>query len=376
MDSYTKDNFKNLKIGITDKKKDIYISYENRFLNTLVIGNKGTGKTSLFYKNFANQIINDKNTGGTFVTSSRNTAYEIHLLAKNKKRRISFLNPTVSYEIEKLMKKTSIKKSDIKELIDFERLIFNNYIVIIDLEPMIYGEKSFVITSLILECLKESMYQIDKTCLVPHFLQIEDSYKYLSSIEDILYYGNQYNVGTTLFFQNRTQFKNKGIDFSHIIDSNVCNLILMNDINLEDSKYYSELVDINLTVSNKSRGKFFYRIKSKEGAYLYGHGEAKEDEDIKDSLLMLHESKKALNRRKKAYIKRLTKKEDSEEPVDVKTNIPNNTEKNISDKLTNNILDTNEIKDDILEDINVTNGETLIEDGKLDLDIYNWDDEF
>ena len=79
-----------LKICIDKSGKDVFIPADNTFLNTLVIGNKGTGKSSVLLKNLAYQTILDKNMGGTFVVSSKDLSYELYTLAKYHKRRAMY----------------------------------------------------------------------------------------------------------------------------------------------------------------------------------------------------------------------------------------------------------------------------------------------
>lgn len=308
MNSPIQDEINNLKIGISDKKKEIYIPYQNRFLNTLVLGNKGTGKTSLIFREFAYQTILEKNVGGTFIVSSKNLGYELYLLAKLKKRRFLFISPSVSCDAEDLINENHISKEKVSAKFDFDKLIFNNYIVIVDMEPLVYGDKSVEITSLIIECLRDSMYKSEYTCMRPHFLYVDDAFRYLDSVEDILYYGNQYNIATTLFLQNRNQLQTPSKDYTSFIDSNVGNTILTNSLVVNDSKHYSELLDINLLACNKSRGKIFYELKNKDGAKFTGSGEVKESMEINELLRGIYEEKKSLLR-KKAKERRKREKE-------------------------------------------------------------------
>ena len=106
----------NLKICVNDKKKEIFIPQKSRFLNTLVLGNKGTGKSSLILKEQAYQTITDKNVGATFIISSKDLSYELYILAKHRKRRVIFINPSVSNDVDLILNKEEITHEDLLEL--------------------------------------------------------------------------------------------------------------------------------------------------------------------------------------------------------------------------------------------------------------------
>lgn len=308
----------NLKICISDKKKEIFIPHKSLFLNTLVLGNKGTGKSSLILRELAYQTITDRNVGGTFVVSSKDLSYELYILAKHHKRRVLFINPAVSNDVDLILNKEEINHDDLLEIYNFEKLIYNNYIVIVDIENVRTNEKGCTLVKCLLDNFKESMYKTDITCSRPHFLYVDDAFYYLDSLESILYYGNEYNIATTLFFQNRNQFKTKNRDYSSFLDSNIGNTILTNNLTHEDSIFYGEVLDINLSACSKSRGKIFYELKNKDGAKFTGTGEVKETQEINNIVYEeLYSVKRALKRKKN--------KEQNKVPNNkVKTEISNN----------------------------------------------------
>lgn len=288
-----------LKVGISDKKKEIYIPHTSRFLNTLVLGNKGTGKSSIILKEFAYQTIADRNVGGTFVVSSKDLSYELYILAKHYKRRVVFINPSISNDAEILLKQKNTTIGDISSKYNFEKYIFNNYIVIIDSENVANGKSGVKFSSLLLENLKNAMYKTDITCSRPHFLYVDDAFNYMDYLQDIIYYGNEYNLATTLFFQNRNQFKNNNKDYTSFIDSNIGNIILTNNLTISDAKFYGEILDVNLAVCSKSKGKFFYEFRNKDGVRFSGNGEIKESSEIEDIIYEeLYPIKRALKRKK------------------------------------------------------------------------------
>lgn len=338
----------NLKICVNDKKKEIFIPQKSCFLNTLVLGNKGTGKSSLILKELAYQTINNRNVGATFIVSSKDLSYELYILAKHYKRRVVFINPSVSNEVDLILSKDNIANSDLLKLYNFEKYIYNNYIVIIDIENIKTSKKGINLVECLLENFKDSMCKTDITCSRPHFLYIDDAFYYIESLKDILYYGNEYNIASTLFFQNRNQFKTKNKDYSSFLDSNIGNIILTNNLTYEDAKYYGEVLDINLSAFCKSRGKIFYEFKNKEGARFSGNGEVKETKEFNEIVYEeLYSVKRALKRKKiKEQNKNIidsSKKDNSVSKVD--TNIKDNSvEIKTNDELAKNLVEDNSLK--------------------------------
>ena len=381
-----------LKICINDKKKEIFIPYESRFLNTLVIGNKGTGKSSLILKDLAYQTIIDRNVGGTFVVSSKDLSYELYTFAKNCKRRIVFINPSVSNEVDLLLNGDEFEKDDLSKIYTFEKFIYNNYIVIIDIENAITKNKGIQFVKLLLELLEDSMSKSDITCSRPHYLYVDDAFYYLDSLENILYYGNEYNLATTLFFQNRNQFKTRYKDFTSFIDSNVGNTIITNNLNHDDAKYYSEILDINLTACAKGRGKIFYELKNKDGAKINGYGEIRGNEDFNNIVYEeLYSVKRALKKKKEKDQKKIntnTSKDNLKSKKKIKKIEPekvkevektkeifeNTDDQNENISIINNSDQSNIEISTNRNSVSIFNSD-IFDDGKIELSL-DWDDDF
>lgn len=376
----TNNNY-NLKICLNDKKKEIFIPEQSLFLNTLVLGNKGSGKSSLVFKGLAFQIIENKNMGGTFVVSSKDLSYELYLLAKHNKRRVVFFNPSVSADIEMLLNKNGISNEDILNICNFEKFIYNNYIVIIDMENIKTGINGCNLVKSFLENFSNSIYNTDVTYSKPHSLYIDDAFYYLDSLEKILYYGSEYNIATTLFFQNRNQFKFYNKDYSSFIDSNIGNIILTNNLNIEDAKFYGEIIDMNLSAFSKSRGKIFYSLRNKDGAKFNGMGDAYINEKYNEVIYeQLYPVKRALKRKK---VKEIAKSNKSTSCNTKKIELSMANEKNIIDD-SNNIINNELVinKEDILFKDNKSSEKDkslflsdINDDGKIELTL-DWDDDF
>lgn len=393
----------NLKICVNDKKKEIFIPQKSRFLNTLILGNKGTGKSSLILKELAYQTITDRNIGATFIVSSKDLSYELYILAKHYKRRVLFINPSVSNDVDLILNKEEIRHEDLLKIYNFEKFIYNNYIVIVDIENVRTSEKGCTFVKCLLDNFKESMYKTDITCSRPHFLYIDDAFYYIDALEDILYYGSEYNIASTLFFQNRNQFKTKNRDYSSFLDSNIGNIILTNNLTHEDAKFYSEILDINLPACSKSRGKIFYELKNKDGARFSGTGDVKETKEFKEIVYEeLYSVKRALKRKKMKEQNKSINNNSETDNSNIKKDIINKTTEDISTTIedtdfnkknkevsvdsTENKKDDSNLessKSNLLNEKNDTSNEKndtsifkhdIFDDGKIEL-VFDWDDD-
>lgn len=382
---------KHLNVCANNKGGKVFITQESRLLNTYVLGNKGTGKSSLIMKNFAYQSIKDRNAGATFIVSSKDLAFELYVLAKHFKRRIAFINPSVSRETELLINNEFIADEDVKSYYNFEKYIYNNYIVIIDIESLRLGEKGISFAKRMLNQIEKSMINTDITLDSEHYIYVDDAFYYLDCLHNILYYGPQYNISTTLFFQNRNQFKTDKKDYTSFIDSNVKNFILTNSLNFEDEEYYGNVLDIKVSDGIRNRGKIFYSLISNRGVQFNGAGEIFENQDFENIVCeKLHSTKKTLRRKKNKDMKKddfETKKissanmanKSAEDKTEVNKNAVDSLGLDINEDILNAIESSNNDNKEIepLSDIesSLISERSIFDDGKLELSL-DWDDDF
>lgn len=294
-------------IGISDKKKDIYINDKVRLLNTLVIGNKNTGKSSVILKQMAYRNILNKETGATFVVSSKDLSYELYIMAKHFKRKVILIKPSTLIDAEILINSTNISIEKVLEKFNFSNYILKKYIVIIDMEYQQYGHKSIDCINKLLKALEISMYKTHLTNENLHFLYVDDAFNYISNLKNLIYYGAEYNLGTTLFLQNRDQLKIGSKDYSSFIESNVFNEILTNAITKSDKDFYSEVFDAEINTLVRKFGKIYYFTKHPETELrIQGSGEIYFNEDMKILIEQkLESTKKSLINKKRKQEKTL-----------------------------------------------------------------------
>lgn len=295
-----------LKIGVNDCNENIEISMKNCFFNTLVLGNKGTCKSELILSEFAYQTILDKNVGGTFIVSSKDISFKLYLLAKQFKRRTMFINPSVSLDVDNVMSTDNFSKEHIESVFNFEKYIYNNYIVIVDAENILNSKNRVNFITFLMESFTKAFLNSKETCLKPHFLYVDDAFDYLDPLKNILYYGHEYNIGTTLFFQNRGQFMTHDTDYTDFLDSNISNIILTNELTLKDKRFYEEMFEEKLYLSSKSIGDLYYSLRTDEGKRVNGNCKIEKHEDL------LNISKEDIYSTKKSLVRKKEKKKEAE----------------------------------------------------------------
>lgn len=239
-------------IGINDKKKDIYISESSRYLNTLVLGLKGTGKTTELLPNFVMQDLKNNKVGATIIVTKKEMAYSIYSIAKKHKRKIVFLKPSISNEISnKLLWQTSYNYDYINEfIINYKEAIKKKKIVIIDMEILKYKSEGLRAVAMLLLQLQLDIQETDITQKTPHYLYIDDAQYYLPFIEHLLSFSDNFNLGIMLFMQSRNQLTKNGKDYSSIIDNNIRTTLLLNSLTTEDIQFYSERFYEHKQISN------------------------------------------------------------------------------------------------------------------------------
>ena len=231
-----------LVIGLNDKNKEIFIHEKSRYFNTLVLGTKGTGKTVTVLPMLVEQDLKRKNAGVTIIVSSKEMAYNMYSLAKQYKRKVNFLKPSVNNEIaNKFLWMQDYNYDYINEyIINYKEAIRKKEVVIIDMELLKYkGDGLKALAMLILQ-LRLDVQETDITQRTPHFIYADDAHTYLKFLEDLLIYSDSYNLGITLFAQSREQFLTPNKDYRPTLDANVRNTLLLGNIAANDYPFYQQ----------------------------------------------------------------------------------------------------------------------------------------
>lgn len=274
-----------LTFAFNDKKRPLFIPESSRYLNSLVLGLKGTGKTTGILPFFVEQDLKNKKVGVTVFVTKQEMSYTIYTLAKQYKRKIIFIKPSIDNEIaNKFLFKTEYDYDYIDtNIICYKEAIKNKSIVIVDMENLKYKSESIKICAMLLLQLQLDIQETDLTNRTPHFLYLDDAQLYLPFIKYLLQYSDNYNLGITLFMNSRNQFEN----YQELIDNNIRNIFLLNSLTLQDINYYNNKFveqEFNLT-SNRSSLNIIYEVVDSQynkrfGSANYKRFSIEEMEDI------------------------------------------------------------------------------------------------
>ena len=312
------DNTNKLIIGFNNNKKSsTYIPEKSRYYNSIVIGNKATGKTSCVLPYFVRQDLENKDYGITVIATKQEIAYTLYALAKDirKEKDIIFLKPSINNEISnKFLWCTEYNYDYINEfIINYKEAIKKKKIVIIDMEILKHKSEGLRAVAMLLLQLQLDLQETDITQRTPHFLYVDDAQYYLPFMEHLLNYSDCYNLGITLFVQSRNQFIKNNKDYTSIIDNNVRTTFLLNSLVKEDIDYYRErFYDIKSVSSfyNRNFNSFIYETLTVDNVRKCGISDFKcftndEMEDLINKAKKIR--KKLLNIKRKEMEKEIIK---------------------------------------------------------------------
>lgn len=305
------DKFK-LLLGKSDKSREFYIPETSRYLNTLIVGTKNTGKTYDVLPIMAKQDIENKECGATFIVNKKEMAFFLYSIAKEYGRTIELIKPSTDIKSENLLWEEKYNYDYINDnIINYKDAIKKKKIVIIDMEYSKYKNNAIRATAMLLTQLQLDMQDIFDTLKKPHFVYIDDSQYYIPFIETILTIGNDFNVGVSLYLQSRDQLRYPLKDYTSIIDNNIRNIILMNNLSVVDIEYYQkQFYDKNInSMMNRKYLEVLYETVSKENVRKSGSGTFNLlDEDYRGELLeKTFALKKKFSKKKKKNEKKVFK---------------------------------------------------------------------
>ena len=260
-------------IGENEKKLPLYIQEANRLKHLVVVGTKGTGKSTGLLPSLVKQDIEDKKVGVTIIAGEKETALLLYALAKRAGREIVVVKPSLTDSGKLLLAKKSYDYEGIKEdVLDFEKAIQKKQIVIIDMEFARYQERAIQGVAYMLTALQEAVVKENEVNITKHYLYVDDAYLYLPYLKSHLYSGKDYGLGCTLFLESRLQLVKP--EERAIVDSMIRNTMLMSGLTLEDAVHYSEDVYEKPipAMRNRSLKEFIYSTTDKEGRRTQGSG--------------------------------------------------------------------------------------------------------
>lgn len=224
-------------LGENEKKKSVYIQEDNRMKHILVVGTKGSGKSTGLLPTLVKQDIEDKKVGATVIVGDKETAMLLFALAKRAGRDVTIIKPSLTDSGKMLLMHPCYNYHSVKEeVIDYEKAISKRQIVIIDMEFARHQENAIKGVAYLLSALHEAVVKTNEATVTKHFLYVDDAHLYLPFVKNLLYSGKEYGVGCTLFLESRLQLTDAGE--RAMVDAYVGNTILMSGLTVEDAKYY------------------------------------------------------------------------------------------------------------------------------------------
>lgn len=275
-------------IGQNEKRNDLFIADNSRFLNMAIIGAKGTGKTTSLLPFFAEQDISKKLSGSTFIVSDKEMAYNLYSLCKKYKKKVHLLKPSINNEISnKFLWMNEYNYDYINEkIINYKEVIRRKEIVIIDMEVFKYKLDAIRATSMLLLQLRLDLQDTDITQRHNHFLYVDDAFYYMKFLEDLLMYGSTYNLGVILFLESRTQLMSLDKDYRSIFDNNIRNILLLNKISNDDYDFYKRMFSDKLfeNIFNREKTSIVYQTVDIKGSIRNGISKLKpmNNSDLKE----------------------------------------------------------------------------------------------
>lgn len=221
------------------KSEKFIIPYEVRLQNLAIYGTKGSGKTEHILPMMANEQLDLKDEGALFVVGDSRVGWMIYAMAQKYHRDVTFLSPTYNKGMKELM---DIGVSDLSviqnQLVDFAKVMKEKQVIIIDAEAYQYRKTSTELVGNILMSLQSVMHTNGHDS--PFFVYMEDGDTYLQYIRDLLLYGHQFGIGSTLFLQSRSMTHAKSPMLSYFLEANIRTTILSNGLVYDDFSYFKE----------------------------------------------------------------------------------------------------------------------------------------
>lgn len=266
-----------------DKIDSFNIDYLDRFYNTVVIGSKRLCIKDNFFAFFVNESLKLRNTASTFFVSSKDELYMIYSLAKKMKRRLIVLSPSLLPFSED----DSVDSLDLLNLyIDYASYISNNYIVIVDVEYMKDKNLSDKFVRAVLSLIEKSMINITKTELKEHNIYFDDAHLYVNYVDDLIYYGREYNTSLFFFIRQYINSRQEG-ELKYIINNSI-NKIILDSASMDDKLFLlgnDELNQESLALIANDRKVFCsLNFLNKEFTDEFFNIEEKDIKNIKKSL--------------------------------------------------------------------------------------------
>lgn len=216
---------------------DYILPTERRLQNVAVYGSSGSGKTRSLMLSMAVEQFQDASSGATFICGRGEESWLLDRLATKMNREVIFLHPGADKGTKDFLETEYLTGLEMqKNLIDYQCAIEEKKIVIVDFDLATYrtrGKKALI----------KLMYHLQRSIIrnseeSPHFIYIDDAEMVLPHIEELLLYGKNNSIGTTLFLSSYSLIEARSRELAYFLNAATNTTVVMNLLAYEDFLYF------------------------------------------------------------------------------------------------------------------------------------------
>lgn len=232
------DFFMSLELGTKKGTTDVYeIPTERRLQNTVIYGAIGSGKTRSMLLSMAVKQFEDTSSGATFICGRGEESWLLDRLAHKMNREVIFLHPAVDKGTKDYLETEYRTGLEIqKHLIDYAQAIEEKKIIIVDFDFANYRRYAQNgLTKLLYHIQRSITHNTEDS---PHFIYIDDAENSLPYIRELISYGKNNAVGTTLLLSSYSLIEAQSRELAYFLNAKCSTTILMNHLSYEDFNYF------------------------------------------------------------------------------------------------------------------------------------------
>lgn len=265
----------------------VYQISKNQTANTLYYGRSTKGRDrQMVYQ--VKQLLerSDLKIGLTVVVETPRLGAVLHNLATSKRRKVVWLNPQLHLGVRNQLLWIDGYDETLMDqwIVEYERMIRNGYVVIVDLEPLRYFHRYDFAVSLVLWHLRiklDKMFDRDRK---PHALIVENTARHMDELVFFLEYGNCYGLSCLLWLDSPQVFKGRS-DRLALLEMSIHHTYLNARRAISDLPYYEKLFsEIPASIlEDPSPEMILYRLQGKDYVYYQGYAaeQTLSDEEFK-----------------------------------------------------------------------------------------------
>lgn len=265
----------------------VYQISKNQAVNTLYYGRSTKGRDrQMVYQ--VKQLLerSDLKIGLTVIVETPRLGAVLHNLATSKRRKVVWLNPQLHLGVRNQLLWMDRYQENLMDqwIVDYERMIRNGYMVIIDLEPLRYFHRYDFAVSLVLWHLRiklDKMFDRDRK---PHALVVENTARHIDDLVFFLEYGRCYELSCLLWLDSPQFFKER-LDRLALLEMSIHHTYLNARRPISDLPYYEQLFsEIPASIlEDPSPEMMLYRLQGNDYVYYQGYAaeQTLSDEEFK-----------------------------------------------------------------------------------------------